>query len=145
MSAPQLDKLAAVVDELDPNTLSRRDIEEIKAWGADRIAFVLVDVDEQKIVYATEGAEKAFGYVTDEMNGLSLSELVPEAFRANHDHYVEDFGQAMETRSMGKRDSALQGRERSGKTFPVEIGLFPRKFRGKKYCLANVVRLDKQL
>jgi len=140
-----LDKLVQVVDQIDPNTLTAKDIGDIKAWAADQVAFVLVDVERQVIIHATPGAERIFGYVTDEMNGLPLTELVPEGFRGSHEHHVEAFGAAMTTRSMGRRDNALQGRARDGATFPVEIGLFPRKFKGRKYCLANVVRLDKQL
>lgn len=141
----ELDNLVAVVDELDPSVLTAKDIAEIKAWGADKVGFVLVDVESQKIVYATPGAESIFGYVTDEMVGLDLVELVPDAYRPAHTGYVEGFAQHMQTRSMGKRDSTLYGKERDGATFPVEIGLFPRQFRKRKLCLANVVRLSKEI
>lgn len=141
----QLDELAKVVQELDPCTLSSRDIDEIKAWGADKVGFVLVDVETQKIVYATPGAELIFGYITDEMLGLDLIALIPEQYRPAHKGHVEGFAEHMQTRSMGKRDSNLYGRERDGKTFPVEIGLFPRQFRKRKLCLANVVRLSKEI
>jgi len=141
----ELDDLAAVVDDLDPSILSARDIAEIKAWGADRVGFVLVDVETQKIVYATPGAESIFGYVTDEMIGLELIALVPDAYRPAHVGYVEGFARHMQTRSMGKRDTTLYGKERDGETFPVEIGLFPRQFKKRKLCLANVVRLSKEL
>lgn len=141
----ELEELAKVVDEIDPNVLSAKDIAEIKAWGADKVGFVLVDVETQKIVYATPGAESIFGYVTDEMVGLDLIALVPDEYQANHTLHVEGFGKHMQTRSMGKRDSTLYGKERDGKTFPVEIGLFPRQFRKRKLVLANVVRLSKEI
>jgi PAS domain S-box-containing protein len=141
----ELDNLVAVVDELDPAVLTAKDIAEIKAWGADRVGFVLVDVETQKIIYATPGAESIFGYVTDEMIGLDLVELVPDAYRPAHVGYVKGFAEHMQTRSMGKRDSTLYGKERDGKTFPVEIGLFPRQFRKRRLCLANVVRLSKEV
>jgi len=140
-----LDKLVAVVDELDPNTLTTKDREEILRWGADKIGFVLVDVDEQKILHGTSGAESLFGYVTDEMTDLPLIELVPEGLRAAHVKHVEKFGEAMQTRSMGRRDMVLMGRERDGSTFPVEISLYPRKFGKRRLCLANVVRLSKEV
>lgn len=140
-----LDKLVAVVDELDPDKLTARDKEDILKWGADKIAFVLVDVFQQKILHATPGAESLFGYVTDEMTDLDLVELVPEPLRAAHVQHVERFGEAMQTRSMGRRDMVLMGRERDGSTFPVEISLYPRKFGRRKLCLANVVRLSKEV
>lgn len=145
MSAEPLEELAKVVDQFDPNVLTAVDIVEIKAWGADKVGFVLVDLENQKIVYATPGAENIFGYVTDEMVGLDLVQLVPEGYRDVHVGHVEGFAQHMQTRSMGKRDSVLYGRERDGKTFPVEISLFPRQFRKRKLCLANVVRLSKEV
>jgi PAS domain S-box-containing protein len=140
----ELDDLVKVVHEIDPAVLSEKDITEIKMWGADKVGFVLVDVETQKIVYATPGAEGIFGYVTEEMRGLDLVALVPEGLRGAHAKHVEGFSKAMVTRSMGKRDGVLQGRERDGRTFPVEIGLFPRSFHGRKLCLANVVRLSKE-
>jgi PAS domain S-box-containing protein len=143
--SPDLEKLVAVVDEIDPHTLTSGDIAAIKAWGADQVGFVLVDIETQKVVYATPGAEKIFGYVTDEMAGLDLIALVPEDFRHSHVEHVKHFGQAMQTRSMGKRDTVLYGRERDGATFPVEIGLFPRQFRKRRLVLANVVRLSKEV
>jgi PAS domain S-box-containing protein len=142
---PELEKLIKVVDQLDPFTLTPTDIADIKAWGADKVGFVLIDIDTQKITYATEGAEKIFGYVTDEMVGLDLVELVPDEFKNVHAEHVKGFGEAMQARSMGRRDSPLYGKERDGATFPVEIGLFPRKFKGRKVCLANVVRLSKEV
>jgi PAS domain S-box-containing protein len=142
---PEIDKLAAVVNELDPATLTEADIASIMRWGSDQVAFVLVDVETQKIVHATPGAERLFGYVTDEMVGRDLVDLVPEELRANHVDHVKGFSHGMQTRSMGRRDSVLYGRERDGATFPVEISLFPRQFRKRKLVLANVVRLSKEV
>lgn len=141
----ELENLIKAVDQIDPFTLTDKDIAEIKAWGADKVGFVLVHIKTQSIVYATEGAEKIFGYVTDEMVGLNLVALVPDEFQDVHPQHVEGFGKAMQIRSMGRRDKPLLGRERDGGTFPVEIGLFPRRFKGQDYCLANVVRLTKEV
>lgn len=138
-----LEELVKVVDELDPSVLTAKDIAEIKAWGADKVGFILIDVETQVVVYATPGAESIFGYVTDEMVGLKLTEIIPNEYRAAHVGHVEGFARHMQARSMGKRDSMLYGQERDGLTFPVEVGLFPRKFRKRKLCLANVVRLSK--
>lgn len=141
----ELKELEKIVNEIDPNVLSAKDIAEIKAWGADKVGFVLVDIGTKTILYATPGAERLFGYVTDEMNDLPLRELVPDEFQDVHDDHVEGFGRAMQDRSMGKRDTVLYGKERDGQTFPVEISLFPRKFGKRRLCLANVVRLSKEI
>src|SRR5690349_21657850 len=124
-----LDKLVAVVDELDPSTLTAKDIADIKAWGADRVGFVLVDMNSQKVLFATPGAEAIFGYMPDEMTGLDLLDLVPDEFKDVHPQHVSTFNQNPTPRSMGRRDKPLRGKQRDGRTFSVEIGLFPRKFR----------------
>lgn len=146
MSTPhELEKLAAVVDEIDPNTLTLKDIDDIKAWGADKVGFILVDMDTQKILFATQGAEEIFGYMRDEMTGLDLVAIVPDQYQGVHPKHVDGFNKSPRARSMGKTESPLYGKERDGKTFPVEIGLFPRKFKAKRLCLANVVRLSKEV
>lgn len=142
---PDIDKLVAVVDELDPHILTGKDVTDLKTWAADRAGFVVVDIAEQRILYATEGAEKIFGYVTDEMVGKPLIDLVPDEFKNVHEGHVEGFGQAMQQRSMGRRDKLLYGKERDGETFPVEISLYPRTFKGRSICIANVVRLSKEV
>ena len=140
-----IDKLAAVVDQIDPATLTPKDIAEIKAWGADKVGFILVDMDTQKILFATSGAEEIFKYMPDEMVGLDLTAIVADEYQESHPKHVEGFNRSPRSRSMGKSQSPLFGRERDGKEFPVEIGLFPRQFKGLRVCLANVVRLDKQV
>lgn len=145
MNNTELDKLTSVIDEIDPTALSHNDIDEIKKWGADKIGLLLVDLKEQKILWATEGAERIFGYVTDQMVGLDLVEVVPDAFREVHIKHVEEFTKHMQIKSMGYRDKRLEGRERDGMLFPAEVGLFPRSFKGRDVCLANVVRLSKEI
>ncbi len=141
----ELDNLVRVVDELDPSALTAKDIADIKAWGADRVGFVLVNMDSQNVLFATPGAEAIFGYMPDEMVGLSLIELVPDEFKDVHPQHVANFNQDPIPRSMGRRDRPLRGKQRDGRTFSVEIGLFPRKFRNLRLCLANVVRLSKEI
>lgn len=139
-----IQELVNVVDQLDPGVLGAKDVEEIKKWGADNVGFILMDMATQKILFATQGAEKIFGYMQDEMIGLDITTLVADEFQAVHPRHVAGFNEHPGPRSMGKRDSPLFGKERDGETFPVEIGLFPRKFKGRRVCLANIVRLSKQ-
>lgn len=139
------DKLVAVVDDLDPSVLTAKDIVDLKTWAADRAGFVIVDIAKQTILYATPGAESIFGFVTDEMVGKPLLDLVPDEFKQVHVGHVEGFGKAMQQRSMGRRDKLLYGKERDGETFPVEISLYPRTFKGRSICIANVVRLSKEV
>jgi PAS domain S-box-containing protein len=143
-NTPELERLVAVVDQIDPGVLTKADVDEIKAWGADKVGFILVDMDTQQILFATQGAEEIFGYMRDEMTGLDLVAIVPEQYRSIHPRHVANFNASPRSRSMGKSESPLYGKERDGAIFPVEIGLFPRKWKAKRLCLANVVRLSKE-
>lgn len=140
----ELDELVKVVDKLDPNTLTSSEIADIKAWGADKVGLILADMDTQKILFATQGAEIIFGYMPDEMTNRNLVDLVAEEFKMIHPSHVAKFNENPTPRQMGRRDRPLRGRERNGKEFPVEIGLYPRKFKTLRVCLANVVRLSKE-
>lgn len=139
-----IDDLTKAVDKLDPATLTASEIADLKAWGADKAAFIIVNLSTQVILFATQGAEEVFKYMPGEMNGMPLLELVPEEFKSIHPSHVEGFNADPMPRSMGKRDRPLRGRERNGTTFEVEIGLYPRKFKSLRICLANVVRLAKE-
>ena len=145
MSTPHLDKLAAVVNDLDPHALSVKDVDDIKKWAAEKVGLICVDMDTQKILFATTGAEEIFRYMPGEMVGLDLVAIVPSEYMKAHPQHVEGFNHSPRARSMGKSESPLFGKERDGKTFPAEIGLFPRQFNALRICVANVVRLDKEL
>lgn len=144
MSTPkELEKLAEVVESLEP-VISQREIIEIKEWAADKVGLLIVDMDTQKILYATPGAEEIFGYMRDELINKDLIELVPNEFKKIHPSHVSGFNADPKERAMGKRDRQLFGQRRDGVTFPAEIGLFPRKWKQRRICLANVVRLTKE-
>jgi PAS domain S-box-containing protein len=101
-------------------------------------------METQRILHATPGAEEVFGYMRDELIGQELTVLVPDAYKDVHPTHVTGFNGDPKDRSMGKRDRPLYGRQRDGREFPAEIGLFPRVWKNKRLCLANVVRLEKE-
>lgn len=143
MNTPDLDSLIKVVDQIDPSTLSTTDIAHLKDWAAEKTGLVMVDMDSQKILFATQGSEEIFGYMRDEMIGLDLLALIPDEFKPAHPSHVETFNKTPSVRSMGKRDKPLMGLQRDGDTFPIEISLYPRQFKNLRICVANVVRLSK--
>lgn len=144
MITGDLDKLINVVDNLDPNVLTASDITNLKDWAAEKTGLVVVDMDSQKILFATQGSEEIFGYMRDEMIGLDLLALIPTEFKDVHPSHVKAFNNTPSVRSMGRRDKPLMGLQRDGDTFPVEISLYPRTFKTLRICVANVVRLSKE-
>src|SRR5208282_4903468 len=86
-------------------------------------AIVAVDHDGTIIQVNTQ-TQELFGYLRDELVGQKVELLVPESFRAQHDHHRASFASAPRTRRMGA-ELDLYGRRRNGTQFPVEISLSP--------------------
>lgn len=92
----------------------------ILAIAAD--AIITVD-DAQRVVHYNRGAEEIFGWSEAEMLGQPLERLLPERYRAAHQHHIERFGQAREVaRRMGER-SEIFGRRRDGSDFAAEASI----------------------
>ncbi|MDP9171975.1 MAG: ATP-binding protein, partial [Acidobacteriota bacterium] len=69
-------------------------------------------------------AEKLFGYTREELLGMSIDSLLPEAFRSLHAAHRAEFSSNPGTRLMGQ-GLTLAARRRDGSEFPVEISLSP--------------------
>jgi PAS domain S-box-containing protein len=85
----------------------------------------LMVVDAKGVIrLANAQCEKLFGYTRDELIGQSVETLVPDSVRARHPALRESFHRAPVVRAMGAT-SELQGLQKDGSLFPVEIGLSP--------------------
>jgi len=84
----------------------------------------VVSVDQkQKITLFNNAAEDIFGYNKDEILGKSLTRLIPERFRHNHDQHLDFFAKSpIHSRQMLERDVIL-GMRKDGSEFPVEVAI----------------------
>jgi PAS domain S-box-containing protein len=76
------------------------------------------------IVIANRTAEKMFCYTREELIGLNVDQLVPEANRAAHPAHRKTLGTAGKSRPMGL-GLDLFAQRKDGTRFPVEISLSP--------------------
>ncbi len=76
------------------------------------------------IVIANRTAELTFGYSHDELIGMPVDSLVPEAARSKHSAHRKGFETAGVSRPMGL-GLDLSGRRKDGTELPVEISLSP--------------------
>jgi two-component system cell cycle sensor histidine kinase/response regulator CckA len=97
-------------------------------------AVVLVDSTGQ-IVYSNPQTAELLGYAEDELTGMQVDELVPEALRNGHKDDMASYTSAPQTRPMGlSRD--LDARRKDGELVPVEIGLSSFVSEDRRYVVA---------
>ena len=87
----------------------------------------IIEVDgEGRIALVNGVTEKMFAYRREELLGEPIEVLVPEDFRAIHEHHRTGYGSCPFTRPMGC-GVVLHGQRKDGSQFPVEISLSPVK------------------
>ena len=77
-----------------------------------------------RIVLANPSAAALLGYEVDELVGLAIDALVPDAVRDRHAAYRESFNDDPRARPMG-RQTELVARRKDGSEVVVEIALSP--------------------
>jgi PAS domain S-box-containing protein len=86
----------------------------------------IISIDEkQTIQLFNQGAEKIFGYSTDEVIGQSLEILLPFGARSYHQQHINNFGKGgTVARTMSERSGAgVFGRRKNGEEFPAEASI----------------------
>ena len=141
--AQLLDNLEAQVDKrtkqlIKTNSQLTREIQErIQIENAlresqQKLEGILDNADEaiisidhsQKIVLYNQGAERIFGYSSDEALGQPLDILLPKAFQQIHRQHVRNFAASSETaRQMAERSREVFGQRNTGEAFPAEASI----------------------
>jgi PAS domain S-box-containing protein len=99
--------------------------------------------DEGRIVFANEALLKMFGYAEKELMGQAIEVLIHKTVREIHRQHRKTFGKDPAPRKMGTgRD--LHGLTRSGKRFPVEIGLQPGDTDEGRLVVATVIDITRR-
>ena len=102
---------------------------------------------DAKIVINTRGhivvfnaqAELLFGRAREEVLGKDIELLIPESVRAAHLEHRQGYFAAPKTREMGT-GQPLNGMDRDGREFPVQIKLAPFTVAGRGTLVMAVVR-----
>ncbi|AZQ11907.1 PAS domain S-box protein [Shewanella khirikhana] len=107
-------------------------------------AMLIVD-EAGNLVFSNSRCQALFGYSADEMLGLNVENLMPEAKRAAHAEDRRQFVKQGKDRPMADGQT-LNALRRDGREFPVQIGLslLPADHRGKRQVAASVRDLSRQ-
>jgi PAS domain S-box-containing protein len=98
----------------------------------------LLLVDQRgAIVMANPAAASLLGYSVDELSGLNVDALVPDAIRPRHASYREAYGRAPRTRPMGTQ-MELVAKRKDGSEVMVEIALSPLQDHGLPFVVAAI-------
>jgi PAS domain S-box-containing protein len=85
----------------------------------------ILEVDRDgRIVLLNRATEKLFGYPREELLGMKVEVLLPEALAGTHSSHRTTYAAHPATRPMGQ-GRTLSARRRDGAEFPVEVSLSP--------------------
>jgi PAS domain S-box-containing protein len=125
--------IGACVDITERRKLIEREAQALdKAHEENRFRRLLeaapdaiLEVDARgQIVLLNQVAETMFGYSREELLGLNVESLVPEAMRGIYNRHRVSYAAAPQTRSIGT-GLDLKVQRKNGSLFPVEIRLSP--------------------
>jgi PAS domain S-box-containing protein len=122
VSGDSIDRAEALRDEAERQLSATVTMFE-GLFNAVPDAVVVVDA-KGKIVRVNNQAERAFGWVREELIGMSIETLVPDRFLGKHEGYRAGYTGRPRVRTMGAGFN-LYAKRRDGSEFPVDIMLGP--------------------
>lgn len=95
----------------------------------------IISIDRGGLITSfNPAATDIFGYAIDEVLGRNVSMLMPAPYRDEHDAYLANYHRTGERRIIG-RIRHVQARHKSGRMFPVELGVTEAQVDGEAaYC-----------
>jgi PAS domain S-box-containing protein len=105
----------------------------------------IVGVGEDGLIkFANTEAERLFGYLSNELRGRSVDDLVPDQVRSVHARHRRGYLAEPKTRRMGE-GMALEGQRKDGSRFPAEVSLASIDDGGERLVAAAVVDITGRL
>ena len=77
----------------------------------------------QRIVLFNQGAERVFGYASDEVMGKPLDILLPQRFAHSHRGHIEAFAKSPDVSRLMAQRREVFGRRKDGSEFPAEASI----------------------
>lgn len=122
-----------------------RESEIVKSSIVDASLDALITIDlDDCIVEFSHAAENMFGWKRDEVIGLAMNEVfVPKNMREAHKKGISGYKKTGQGPLLGKRVE-IEALHRSGKLFPVELGLVPIELPDRSLVTAFIRDISEQ-
>jgi PAS domain S-box-containing protein len=104
---------------------------------------ILVSDDSGRIVLANRMAAEIFQYGRDDLEGMTIEDLVPARFRERHVGYRDRYHQRPVNRTMGV-GLDLFARRYDGSEFPVEISLGHYRTEEGRFVIAYIIDITRR-
>jgi PAS domain S-box-containing protein len=105
---------------------------------------VVITDDRGHIVGGNSRLLDGFGYARQDLDGQSVSMLLPEAARGDHEQHLHTYLHAPSARAMGSGID-LKARDAHGGHFSVDVTLWPFTAKGRTFVMAVCRRLNAML
>jgi PAS domain S-box-containing protein len=116
-----------------------REREERFRAVVDNLVDGIVTIDRHGIVETiNSGAQRLFGYRTDEVVGQNVRMLMPEPYRSEHDEYIRNYLSTGQAKIIGI-GREVTGQRKDGSTFPMALAVSAMTVRGQHY-FTGIVR-----
>lgn len=100
---------------------------------------VIASDENQQIIYFNKGAEKVFGFLSDEINGRSLDWILPPSAVEIHRIKLNKCPEKVQPDSQKKQLLEIFGRRKDGTIFPCEVNISKTIFRNR-IILTSILR-----
>ncbi len=94
-------------------------------------AMILID-SNSTIQLFNPAAGKMFGYSQEEILGVKITVLMPDAYREAHNQYVQNYKETGKKKAIGTSREVL-GQRKDNSVFPLELSMSEMEMAGEKY------------
>jgi PAS domain S-box-containing protein len=103
---------------------------------------IIIHVHSGLIVHASESVNQMFGYIVNELEGMEVNKLLPDALRSKHSEHLKNYQADPKQRNMGSaHGTALKGLKKHGSQFDVKVSLYPFVEDTEVFALAFIMEI----
>lgn len=107
----------------------------------DHAPCIVVEMSTGLIIFASNRINEMFGYIYNEIEGMKVSDLMPEDYRKRHDAHLANYAKMPKYRNMGTTDMTLKGLTKNKTEFNIKISLEPFFEDQSGFVIATIIQI----